>query len=313
VTDTIAPRALADRAEGVMRRHAKSFTWAARFLAPAARADTTLLYAFARIADDLADEPRLGALDQRLAMLGTLKAELRQPRGAETLAAAVAQLRLRHALPAGLFECFFDSLRDDAQARSLRTEDELLAFAYGVAGTVGLMMRPILGAPPSADAHALALGIAMQLTNIARDVVEDAARARTYVPSSWMTSRAGLHQPASAAERRTAFAAIARVLARAEEFYAFAEQGLGSIPRPNRRAVSIALVLYRAIGRKILRRGPERYWHGRTHVGALEKFGLTAALLLGGRRPSAMAGDARPVVAPPSALQALCALPAFPA
>jgi 15-cis-phytoene synthase len=296
------PRALADEARGVMRRHAKSFVWAARFLAPSTRADTTLLYAFARIADDLADEPGLGPLDQRLAALAALKAELLEPRGADaparSVAGAVAQLRRRHALPASLFECFLDSLRDDAQPRGLRTEQELLAFAYGVAGTVGLMMRPMLGAPPAADPHALALGIAMQLTNVARDVVEDAARARCYVPSSYGVACDEMRQPADAAARLRAFAAITRVLALAKDFYAFGERGLPLIPAPNRRAVRIALVLYRGIGRKIMKRGADRYWQGRTHLGALAKLWLTAPLLLGERRPRAVVA-ARPDMSPP--------------
>jgi 15-cis-phytoene synthase len=289
-----------ESAQQIMRRHAKSFDWAARFLAPATRADTTLLYAFARIADDLADEPHLGSLEHRMASLAALRAGLRTPRAGDALVGAVAGLCQRHALAPGLLDCFLDSLQADAHPRQLHSEQELLAFAYGVAGTVGLMMRPILGAAPAADPHALALGIAMQLTNVARDVVEDAARERSYIPSAYAPDRTTLHQPMDAAARCAAFAKIERVLALAEEVYAFAEQGLHLIPRRNRRAVSIALVLYRAIGRKILRRGPERYWQGRTHLSAFEKFGLTAALLLGGRRSAQP-----PAAALPPALRAL--------
>jgi 15-cis-phytoene synthase len=290
------PGGLAESAQQIMRRHAKSFDWAARFLAPAARADTTLLYAFARIADDLADEPHLGSLEQRLAALTVLRASLHAPRAGDVLAGAVAGLCQRHALAPGLLDCFLDSLQADAHPRQLHTEQELLAFAYGVAGTVGLMMRPILGAAPAADPHAVALGIAMQLTNVARDVAEDAARERRYIPSAYARDRSTLHQPVDAAARRAAFATIERVLALAEEVYAFAEQGLHLIPRRNRRAVSIALVLYRAIGRKILRRGSERYWQGRTHLSAFEKFGLTAALLLSGRRSPQSVAAALPTV-----------------
>lgn len=291
-----------------MRRHARSFDWAARFLAPSARGDTTLLYAFARIADDLADEPGLGPLDDRLASLSELKSGLLGPQGGDAWAAAVAQLRLQHALPISLFECFLDSLRADAQPRRLHTEQDLLAFAYGVAGTVGLMMRPILGAEPLADRYALALGIAMQLSNVARDVVEDAARDRTYIPATYGTSADELRQPAHAAARRQAFAAIARVLALAENFYAFAEGGLHLIPQRNRRAIRIALVLYRGIGRKILRRGPERYWQGRTSLSALEKLRLIAPLVrVDGKPPAARPHDTGPA----GVLQALRTLPSF--
>jgi 15-cis-phytoene synthase len=170
---------------------------------------------------------------------------------------------------------------------------------------VGLMMRPMLGAPPAADPHALALGIAMQLTNVARDVVEDAARARRYVPSSCGVACDELRQPTDAAARRRAFAAITSVLALAEDFYAFGELGLPLIPAPNRRAVRIALVLYRGIGRKISKRGAGRYWQGRTHLSAIEKLQLTAPLLLGDRRP-------RTVVAARPEMSWADALPAMP-
>jgi 15-cis-phytoene synthase len=310
VIDAVEPRVLADQAQQIMRRHARSFDWAARFLAPSARGYTTLLYAFARIADDLADEPGLGSLHDRLASLATLKSGLLAPQGSNAWVGAVAQLRRQHALPNSLFDCFLDSLRDDAQARRLHTEHDLLAFAYGVAGTVGLMMRPILGAAPSADPHALALGIAMQLSNVARDVVEDAARDRTYIPSSYGVSAEELRRPVDAAARGRAFAAIARVLALAENFYTFAEGGLHLIPQRNRRAIRIALVLYRGIGRKILRRGPERYWQGRTSLSALEKLRLIAPLVLVGERPQAAR---RPDAAPAGVLQALRTLPSFQA
>jgi 15-cis-phytoene synthase len=300
------PHVLAGQAQQIMRRHAKSFDWAARLLAPAVRGDTTLLYAFARIADDLADEPGLGPLDGRLASLTALKSGLLDAQGGNAWAAAVAQLRRRHALPISLFECFLDSLRDDAQARRLHTEQDLLDFAYGVAGTVGLMMRPVLGAAPSADPYALALGIAMQLSNVARDVVEDAARGRTYVPFSYGVSADLLRQPADAADRRHAFAAIARVLALAETFYAYAESGLQLIPQRNRGAICVALVLYRGIGRKILRRGPERYWQGRTSLSALEKLRLIAPLVRVDGKPQAAR---RPDAASAGVLQALRSLP----
>jgi 15-cis-phytoene synthase len=275
---------LAAAARQIMRRHARSFDWAARFLAPATRADTTLLYAFARIADDLADEPALGPLPQRLQSLAAMRAGLATPHGSDGWASAVSQLRLRHALPFELFDCFLASLQADAQPRQLGTEADLLAFAYGVAGTVGLMMRPILGAATQADPHAMALGIAMQLTNVARDVLEDAARGRTYLPLGCGVAAAGLLQPADAAARERAFSAVRRVLALAEERYAFAEQGLPLIPPQNRRAVRVALVLYRGIGRKILRRGPAHFWQGRTVLSGLEKAQLTALAVCSGLR-----------------------------
>jgi 15-cis-phytoene synthase len=304
----------------IMRQHAKSFNWAARFLAPSTRDDTRVLYAFARLADDLADEPELGDLPTRLAALADLKQDLcagALAPSSDKLTFAVARLRQQHALPSGLFDYFLDSLIADAQPRCLRTEDNLLVFAYGVAGTVGLMMRPLLGAAPVADPYALALGLAMQLTNIARDVVEDAQRGRTYIPASWGVSAAELLKPQGAAQRLKAFAAIKRLLAWADVFYGFADQGLGHIAQPNRRAIRIALNLYRGIGCKILRGGPDAYWQGRAHLSGFEKLRLTCSTLVNPSRSIA------PIVALSErdqgvrkdvqvALQSLQGLPGFP-
>ncbi len=260
----------------VMRKPARSFDLAARLLSPPARAEIALLCAFARNAHDLADEPAPGSLDERLARLAAQKADVLSQRPADPLAAAVANIRVRQALPAHVFGAFLDSLMADAHPRTLATEAELLAFAYGVAGTVGLMMRPILGATPAANGCATALGIAMQLTNIARDVVEDAGRSRCYVPLEYGVAMSELSAPADTAARERAFGAIKRLLALAEHFYDEGASGLMYIPARNRRAISIALVLYRGIGRKILARGPEHYWHGRAHLAALEKVWLIA-------------------------------------
>jgi 15-cis-phytoene synthase len=274
-----------------MRQHAKSFYWAARFLSKTTRRDTETLYAFARHADDLADEPHLGSLPQRLAALDELKHALNVPSGPTH---PVAKLREQYAWPEHLLNNFLGSLIQDTQARCMRTEQELLTFAYGVAATVGLMMRPILGAPSTADPYALALGLAMQLTNIARDVVEDGQRERTYIPASYGASHADLCHPVDQQAQERAFAAIAKVLALAEDFYSFAEQGLHHIPKPNQRAIQLALVLYRGIGRKILQRGQDQYWQGRVHLNVIEKIKLTLPLFINPHHPPATTRPAAP-------------------
>jgi phytoene synthase len=185
-----------------------------------------------------------------------------------------------HGVPQEVLETFMDSLQADVNARQIDTTDNLLLFAYGVAGTVGQMMRPFLGAPPSADAHAIALGVAMQLTNIARDVVEDAERGRCYIPSEWGLTLRGMAAPQNEEERHMAFTALARLLALSDDFYSFARSGISVIPRHNRRAVRIAAALYQGIGRKILRRGPSLYWQGRTFLTRPEKMKLLAQTLL---------------------------------
>jgi 15-cis-phytoene synthase len=266
----------------VMDHHAKSFAWAARFLSPTARKDAALLYAFARTADDYADEERLGSMEVRLQYLAQMRVQALAASQAseQALASAAGHMLRTHAVPDAVLVCFMDSLQTDAGPRAIDSQQELLRFAYGVAGTVGQMMRPLLGAPPVADAYAIALGVAMQLTNIARDVVEDAQRGRCYIPAQWGVAREVLAAPQDAHQRSQAFAALRKLLALADDFYAYAQSGMQAIPAPNRRAICIATALYQAIGHKIVQRGPDAFWQQRTSLGAAEKSWLIVRTLL---------------------------------
>lgn len=277
----LAPMSVWTDPQAVMDHHARSFSWAARFLSPSARRDAALLYAFARTADDFADEADLGSLQERSAALQELRSQALHPAPpADSLANQTGRMLRGHDVPDAVLQTLMDSLQADADARHIDTTDNLLRFAYGVAGTVGQMMRPLLGAPPSADAHAIALGVAMQLTNIARDVVEDAQRGRCYIPSEWGVTLRSMSAPHSAAERTVAFGALRRLLALSDDFYAFSHAGLSLIPRHNRRAIRIAAALYQGIGRKLLRRGPQLYWQGRVFLTRSEKIRLLAQTLL---------------------------------
>ena len=278
--------AIAQRSQRVLNTHAKSFSSAARFLAPKARRSSAILYAFARAADDFSDEESLGTRDQRMQMLSALRLAMlkaAEPAFASSLnptATTVGTILLKHGVSFRVPLYFLDSLCEDSQSRQVKSTDELLRFAYGVAGTVGQMLRPVLGAPAQAEPYALALGVAMQLTNIARDVVEDAARGRCYLPAQWGADPQIMAMPETDAQRRLAFAMLERLLALAEDFYAYAETGLHYIPSDNRRASRIALVLYRGIGHKILREGPLQYWKSRAYLGKLEKWSLISRALL---------------------------------
>ncbi len=295
--------------QAVMDHHAKSFSWAARFLAGPARQDAALLYAFARTADDYADEDRLGTLDARLQYLTDMRLQaLASPQGEPSLAHAAGHMLRSHGVPSAVLLCFMDSLQTDAGPRAIHTQQDLLRFAYGVAGTVGQMMRPLLGAPTQADAYAIALGVAMQLTNIARDVVEDAQRGRCYVPAEWGVAREVLAAPQDAAQRGQAFAALRKLLALADDFYAYAQSGMQAIPARNRRAIRIATALYQAIGHKIMQRGPEQFWQGRASLGAAEKSWLVARTLVRGPGPALPARDVWR-----SELSHLADTPGFPA
>ncbi len=285
--------AIFERSQRVLNTHARSFAEAARFLSPNARRSAAILYAFARAADDFSDEESLGTREQRMQMLSALRFALLNAakpgavNSSNPTATTVGVMLLKHGVSFCIPLYFLDSLCEDSQSRQIKSTDELLRFAYGVAGTVGQMLRPILGAPAEAEQHAMALGVAMQLTNIARDVIEDAGRGRCYLPAQWGASLQMMARPASDTQRREAFAMLERLLMLAEDFYAYAENGLRYIPSGNRRAIQIALVLYRGIGRKIQREGPSRYWTGRANLGKFEKWSLMSRALLFPKTPGA--------------------------
>jgi phytoene synthase len=286
---------LARRAQAVMDRHARTFASAALFFSPAMRADAAMLYAFARAADDLCDEESLGPLDERLATLDALgrcaaRAQIGLADGGDAMATATGHVLRRHGVHPHVLHHFLSGLRDDAQPRQVKTTDELLQFAFAVAGTVGQMMLPMLGAPAEAERYAIALGIAMQLTNVARDVQEDALRGRCYLPAEWdadWQQEAGLD---SDNQRARAFTMVQRLLALADDFYAFAAPGLTAIPTRNRRAVRIAAALYQAIGHKILKIGPAQYWQGRVCLSRMERGSLILRTVM------------RPELGPPNVL-----------
>jgi 15-cis-phytoene synthase len=292
----------------ILSHHGKSFALGARFLSKTTRHDVTLLYAFARVADDLADEEHLGSLPERMAQLQAMQRDALQPDAQSTeLAHEVGRMLARCGAQSEVLAHFLISLQQDSGSRHLQTEQELMQFAHGVAGTVGQLLCPLLGAPQDAQRYALALGMAMQFTNIARDVVEDAARGRCYIPAQWGLSLQELSAPASLAQKAASFAAITRLLSLADEFYTFATLGFAQIPQRNRRAIVVASSLYRAIGQKIVQRGAAQYWQGRCSLNAWEKCVVVARNF----KSSGQVAESTHAL-PQSTLQHLQQMPGFP-
>jgi phytoene synthase len=235
----------------VIRRHSKSFALAARLLAPAARRRAERLYAWCRHADDAIDHaptPLAAA-----AALAGLRSDLdavyagRRPSSpaAGLLAAVVADCDLPRVYPEELLA----GMAMDAGGARFRTLDDLLVYAHRVAGVVGLMMCHALGVSDDrAGPHAGALGIAMQLTNVARDVAEDWARGRLYLPLAWL----GGEPPAGRSLEDAAVApAVERLLAVADSYYVAGDAGLRYLDRRGRLAVRVARMVYSEIGARV--------------------------------------------------------------
>ena len=154
----------------------------------------------------------------------------------------------------------------------IKNDKELISYAYLVAGTVGLMMADILKTKDKASyKYALDLGIAFQLTNIARDILEDAKINRIYLPSSWEKLNINAIKFPNKKNKIRLIATTKRLLNLAEKYYQSALKGLAFLTLRNRFAILLALVMYRQIGLKIIRKGFSNLYKRET-VSFLEKI-----------------------------------------
>ncbi len=259
------------RARAIMSSRAKTFRVASLLLGPALRDDAAVLYAFCRAADDAADEASDVATAQ--AEIDHLARGLSGDGAAEGV--AVCALAARRGMPVGAAHELLAGVRRDLSGARIEDDAELLEYAYLVAGTVGVLMCALLGArEPRARRYAIQLGLAMQLTNICRDVAEDAARGRVYLPARRLRA-AGTSQEAvlaGTAPRDAVAQVVSELLTMADGLYASAELGVRFLPTRGRLAVLVASRLYRAIGLVLRRRGCDPS-AGRAVVPATAKVG----------------------------------------
>jgi phytoene synthase len=245
-----------DACRALLAAGSKSFALAARVLPARIRDSATVLYAFCRIADDLVDaDPHASAatIDGLRARVDAVYAGAPAGHAVDrALAAVVAE----EAIPRGLLDALLEGMAWDAAGRRYRSLEELQDYAARVAGTVGVMMSLLMGArDPDTLARAAELGVAMQLTNIARDVGEDARRGRLYLPVDWL-GEVGVD--ADRFVRRPWVGAgmvrvVWRLLDEAERLYRRAEPGIGRLPPDCQAAIRAARLIYGEIGAEVAR------------------------------------------------------------
>lgn len=262
-------------AKAVLRAHGKSFFWAGRLLPERQALQAARLYAFCRGVDDLADEGSAAATERLMAIDAALaERDFAHPSVADVLA-----LVEETGVPLAAVRALVAAVSGDLGPVRLAEEGALLRYSYGVAGTVGQMMCAVLEVrDPRATPYAIDLGIAMQLTNIARDVVEDAERDRIYLPQN-LCGRVVEPREIIQGEPEALAAAwqgIREVLMLAERYYASAECGMVFLPLRVRLAIMTAARVYRGIGERVLA-NPEGYWRGRVYVPAWGKARRTLA------------------------------------
>jgi phytoene synthase len=241
----------------ILARGSKSFVAASRMLPKRLHDRTAALYAFCRVADDAVDlgtdvQAAIARLHQRL---DRVYAGAPEPDPVDRAFCDVVQTcGIPQAIPRALIEGF----EWDAQKRRYATGEELDAYCARVAATVGVMMTLLFGERSKVLlSRACDLGLAMQLTNICRDVGEDARAGRIYLPLAWL-AEAGVDKDelvARPAHSPALASVVKRVLDRADECYRRADLGMTLYPYDCRLGVRAARLIYAEIGRVIVKNG----------------------------------------------------------
>ena len=255
--------------------HGKSFRFACAFLSRLQLQQAARLYHFCRCIDDIADESDCAVTAYE--ELHLLKQQLAINDASDNpMLNDFKRLQAELQLPITWPNALIDGVLADTKPFKIEQQADLIRYAYQVAGVVGLMMCPIIKASDRGHSFAVDLGIAMQLTNIARDIFEDARLDRCYLPVEWCNcTPADIIANESGTQEKVKLA-IKRLLDLAEHYYASGQVGFHFLPLRSRLAIAIASKVYQHIGTQIRRRD-YCYWQGRVFVPLLTKVVLAVS------------------------------------
>ena len=252
-----------------IKSEGKSFYWASFFLPKKNRIAASRLYSICRYLDDVADNSKLDTSSQIKNIFNQIK---------ENESSEINIFFKKNNINLGILKDLIDGLISDQQNVRVADEKELIDYSYKVAGTVGLMMLPIINTKDAeARKHAIDLGIAMQLTNIARDVYEDAKMNRLYLPKEWLgqVSISDLiDNKLDDQKKKLIELSIKNLIELSDKFYANGFSGMKFIPLRTRLAIFFAAKIYKGIGEKI-KSGGYVYKLERVYLNKLEKLWIT--------------------------------------
>ena len=273
--------------EAITRREAKNFAYGIRLLHPPERRALSAVYALARRIDDIGDgdEPPehrlegLAGVHKQLGELGELgELGAHGELGNDPVLVAIADARSRYDLPMDAFDDLVDGCEMDVAGTTYATIDDLVVYCRRVAGSIGRLSLAVFGAAGAPGACGLAddLGVALQLTNILRDVKEDKRRGRVYLPAS---DAAALSSPPDLSDDESLGRLVAFECTRAEEWF---ERGLKLLPlldRRSRACVGAMAGIYHRLLKRIAR-DPMAVTRKRVSVPASEKLWVAMSCLV---------------------------------
>jgi 15-cis-phytoene synthase len=258
--------------EEITRTHSTSFYFATALLPEEKRRAIRVLYAFCRWSDDLVDEP--GAAPHHSFETWTARALAQDEASTNPVLLAWRDLRARYNLSSKTIDDLLAGLRMDLTIDRYESYDDLWLYCYRVASTVGLLSMQIIGHEPEADEYAIKLGIALQLTNILRDVGEDAQRGRIYLPRRELRQFDLTEQDILDGCCDERYQALMRYqIARARRLYEESWPGIKLLHPDGRFAVAMAATVYRSILPEIERNGYNNHQY-RAFVPAWKRFAL---------------------------------------
>ncbi|MGI9400302.1 MAG: phytoene/squalene synthase family protein [Rhizobiaceae bacterium] len=281
---------LVEVSEESIAKGSKSFALASRILPPETRRDVVMLYAWCRYADDVIDDQVAGfragdaSSSSETERLKELESRTRNALSGSPDDDRVFQA-LSHIAKKDKFAKhhpleLIDGFRMDVEGRKYREFSDTLDYCYHVAGVVGVMMAGLMGArTDEALDRASDLGIAFQLTNIARDIFDDAEIGRVYLPSKWLEKfNLDIKNLADPANRKSVYQVALKLLSEADHYYASARAGYSALPFRARWSIAAAARIYREIGEVIRAGGPD-VWRERVSTSTPRKLVLVLKAL----------------------------------
>ena len=261
-----------DNAKSVLKKNGKSFYWAGKFLPKECVNMAAELYSFCRTLDDIADNGEINSLKN----LRDIRSNIKKKNFTDLENIySIKYPKFLNSSSKKVVIDLIDGLILDQKAILFTKEEELIRYSYHVAGTVGIMMCDALKCNDSlAKSFAIDLGIAMQLTNIARDVLEDAKMGRRYLPGTWVHNISPKEIVLAAKKNdlkkiHVISKGIKKLLILAEQYYFSGERGFTFLPFNTRIAISVASGVYREIGVQL---GSEKYnWQNGRQVTSIYK------------------------------------------
>ena len=258
--------------ENYIRFYGKSFYWAGKFLEKEVFEDCSTLYAFCRVIDNLVDKKS----NSKTNVKKFIK-DYQSQNSKIQVNKEFKKIETKYQIPKKYINDLFYGINLDTKTVKIKSTKEIIKYSYYVAGTVGAMMSYIFQtSKPQAIKHAINLGIAMQLTNISRDVLKDAYLNRIYLPKNMLNEEITAKDIIKKKfNKKHLFLVIKKIIFLSEKYYDNGNIGIKYLPKKVKFPIFLASSLYRGIGEKIFSSSYNRYFLDRTYLNFMEKIIIT--------------------------------------